>query len=250
MQRFKNKSVIVTGAGSGIGRATAIAFAQEGAQVIVADMTEATGNETVDMIRAANGVAQFIAFDAGDVASVNRLVEQGVAAFGKLDVLFANAGISDRFVPATQTDDELWQRVIGVDLSGVFYCMRAALPHLTATRGNIVVTGSIASLRGMAGGPAYTAAKHGVLGLINQVAAECGALGVRVNGVAPGPIRTNIVPEMADDPKIDQWIAGVTALGRWGQPEEIARPVLFLASEDASFVTGTLLRVDGGWGSK
>ena len=250
MQRFKDKVVIVTGAGSGIGRATAIAFAREGAQVVVADIIEADGRETLSTITAASGKAIFTAVDVGKAESVNALIESTVAAFGKLDVLVSNAGILDGFAPCSTTTDDVWSRVIAVNLSGCFYGARAALPHLAKTKGNIVMTASIAAIGGMAGGTAYTASKHGVAGLVNQIACECAAQGVRVNGVAPGSITTNIGRSLPVVDDVIKWAIAATPLGRFGEPEEIAMPILFLASNEASFITGTLLRVDGGWRSK
>ena len=250
MQRFKDKVVIVTGAGSGIGRATAIAFAREGAQVVVADIIEADGRETLSMITAASGKAIFTAVDVGKAESVNALIESTVAAFGKLDVLVSNAGILDGFAPCSTTTDDVWSRVIAVNLSGCFYGARAALPHLAKTKGNIVMTASIAAIGGMAGGTAYTASKYGVAGLVNQIACECAAQGVRVNGVAPGSITTNIGRGLPVVDDVIKWAIAATPLGRFGEPEEIAMPILFLASNEASFITGTLLRVDGGWRSK
>ncbi len=250
MQRFKGKAVIVTGGGSGIGRATSLAFASEGANVIVADIGEKSGLETVAIILQFGGSAQFIATDVSKVDSVNAMVDASVAALGKLDVYFSNAGIIDGFAPCEQTSDELWHRIININLAGCFYGARAALPHLAKTKGNIVMTSSIAGLGAMAGGTAYTASKYGVVGLINQIACECAAQGVRVNGVAPGPVATNMLADAPEGLDVEAWIKAVTPMGRFGKPEEIALPVLFLASDDASFITGTLLRVDGGWRSK
>ena len=250
MQRFKDRVVIVTGGGSGIGRATAIAFAREGGQVVVADIGEKGGRETVALIEAAGGKAQFTAADVSKVESVNALVASTVAALGKLDVYFSNAGVIDGFAPCEQTSDELWMRTISINLSGCFFGARAALPHLAKTRGNIVMTASIAGLGALAGGTAYTASKYGVAGLINQIACEAAALGVRVNGVAPGPVATNMLADAPAGMDVEGWIKAVTPMGRFGKPEEIAEPVLFLASDAASFITGTLLRVDGGWRSK
>ena len=250
MQRFKDNVVIVTGSGSGIGRATAIAFAREGAQVVVADIVEADGRETVAAIQANKGNAVFTAVDVGKVDSVNALVDSAVGAFGKLDVMVANAGILDGFAPCTQTGDDMWARVISVNLSGCFYCARAALPHLIKSKGNIVMTASVAATGAMAGGTAYTASKHGVAGLVNQIACEVAMQGVRVNAVAPGPVRTNIGRDVPDMASVEAWVKTVTPMGRFGEPEELAEPILFLASDAASFITGTMLRVDGGWRSK
>lgn len=248
--RFDNKVVIVTGAGSGIGRATALAFAREGANVVAADINVDGGNDTVAAIQAAAGKARFKRVDVASAESVKVLVADTVAELGRLDVYFSNAGVLDGFAPCAQTSDELWMRTIGINLSGCFYSARAALPHLAKTKGNIVMTASIASTGALAGGTAYTASKHGVAGLVNQLACECAAQGVRVNGVAPGPIATNIGAGLPERLDIETWIKSVTPMGRFGQPEEIAMPVLFLASDEASFITGTLLRVDGGWRSK
>ena len=251
MQRFENKVVVVTGGGSGIGRATAIAFAREGARVVVADINDIGGNETVALIRAANGQADFVEVDVGNAGSVNAMVGFAISTHGRLDVLFSNAGVLDGLSPCAQTTDELWARVVAVNLSGCFYCARAALPHLAKTGGNIVMTASVAALGALAGGTAYTASKHGVAGLVNQLACEFAAQGVRVNGVAPGGVRTPMTLVVAAKlVNAEELTKAVTPLGRLAEPEEIAAPVLFLASNEASFITGTMLRVDGGWRSK
>jgi NAD(P)-dependent dehydrogenase (short-subunit alcohol dehydrogenase family) len=250
MNRFKDKVVIVTGGGAGIGEATAIAFAHEGAQVVVADISEAQGSATVAAIHVNGGKAVFTATDTGDAASVNTLVESAVKAFGQLDVYFSNAGIIDGFAPCSQTTDDIWSRVIDINLSGYFYGARAALPHLIKSKGNIVMTASVAGLGALTGGTAYTASKHGVAGLIHQIACEVAAQGVRVNGVAPGPVMTSMARAQPNLDDVTAWVKGGTPMGRWGEPEEIAAAVLFLASDAASFITGTMLRVDGGWRSK
>jgi NAD(P)-dependent dehydrogenase (short-subunit alcohol dehydrogenase family) len=250
MQRFKDKVVIVTGGGSGIGRATAIAFAREGATVVVADISAESGRETVTLIQQKGGAAQFTGVDVSNVVSVNALVESTIAALGRLDVYFSNAAVVDDGTPCARTTDALWERNIGVNLSGCFYGARAALPHLAKTKGNIVMTASVASLGAMAGGTSYTASKHGVAGLVTQIACEVAAQEVRVNGVAPGGVRTNIFKQVSNLEQVEAMVKAVTPLGRFAEPEEIAEPVLFLASDAASYITGTMLRVDGGWRSR
>lgn len=251
MSRFKDKVVIVTGGGSGIGRATAMAFGREGAQVVVADIAEENGRKVSAAIVAAGGKAVFVHTDVSKAGSANALIDVTIKQFGQLDVLFNNAGIVDGFLPTAQTSDEIWHNVITVNLAGCFYCARAALPQLAKTKGNIVMTASIAGLGGGAAGPAYTASKFGIVGLVNQIACEAAAQGVRVNGVAPGAIRTELAMAQPNFEELTNgFVKAVTPLGRWGEPEEIAAPVLFLASNDASFITGTILRVDGGWRSK
>lgn len=246
-QRFKDRVVIVTGAGSGIGRASAIAFAREGANVVVADIAEASGTETVSLINAKGGEACFIPVDVSDVDSVNALVSSTIRDFDRLDVYFSNAGISDTMAPCLEVTDNTWQRVLNINLNGCFYGARAALPHLIKTGGNIVMTASICAFHGMGAGISYTASKHGVLGLVRQLGCEYASQGVRVNGVAPGAIKTGMNLEGMDAEEVIKWVMAHTPLGRLGQPEEIAEPVLFLASDAASYITGTMLTVDGGW---
>lgn len=250
MERFKNKSVVVTGGGSGIGRATAIAFAKEGARLLVVDINEARAEETVQLITRSSGVARTLAVDVSNADDVAGMFETAASLFGGVDVFFSNAAIIDEGAPCADISNELWSRIIAVNLSGCFYGARAALPHLARTKGNIVMTASVASLGGMAGGAAYTASKFGVAGLVHQLACEAAANGIRVNGIAPGGVRTNIFEAIEDLSEIETMVKSVTPLGRFAEPEEIAQPVLFLASEAASFITGTILRVDGGWRSK
>ena len=246
MARFADKVVIVTGAGSGIGRAIARQVHSEGAQVVAVDVVpdgvEALAGE-LD-----SGRLSPVELDIRDRERTDAVVDDVVAKSGGVDVLFNNAGVSDQFTAACDTSDELWDSVVGVNLIGPFRLARRVLPSMIARGGGAIVnTGSVASIVGGAGGAAYTVSKHGILGLTRSLAIDYGHQGVRVNAVLPGAIRTGLtssedaVVEGADD------AIAATPAGRWAEPEEVARIAVFLASDDASFIYGSAYTVDGGW---
>ena len=246
MARFADKVVIVTGAGSGIGRAIARQVHSEGAQVVAVDVVpdgvEALAGE-LD-----SGRLSPVELDIRDRERTDAVVDDVVAKSGGVDVLFNNAGVSDQFTAACDTSDELWDSVVGVNLIGPFRLARRVLPSMIARGGGAIVnTGSVASIVGGAGGAAYTVSKHGILGLTRSLAIDYGSKGVRVNAVLPGAIRTGLtssedaVVEGADD------AIAATPAGRWAEPEEVARIAVFLASDDASFIYGSAYTVDGGW---
>ena len=247
MSRFADKTVIVTGGGSGIGRASAALFAREGAKVVVADLAEQGAMQAVEQITALGGDALFLQVDTSLWHSVETLVADTLDAYGSLDVYVNNAGVFDGFAKCLDTTDKVWDQVINVNLKGYFHGCRAALPELINSGGNIVMTASIAGLGAGGGGTAYTASKFGTVGLIKQIACEYADQGVRVNGVAPGGLHTGMTETYADDEQINGLIAGRTPLGRWGEPEEVASAIAYLASADAGYITGTILSVDGGW---
>lgn len=244
------RGVVVTGAASGIGRAAALKFAREGAKVLVADLDRAGTEETVAEIETAGGAAVAVVGDLSDQRVVDDVVGRAVEVFGGVDVLVNNAGIMDRMSALGETDDAEWERVIRINLTAPFLLTRAVLPHmLAAERGAIVFTASEASLRGSTAGAAYTASKHGVVGLVKSLAVLYRGQGIRANAIAPGPTMTGIRVDAAQDahgPAIIGTLSGAT-MGRYGSAEEQAAAIVFLASDAASFVNGAVLPVDDAW---
>ena len=246
--RFENKGVLVTGAGSGIGRETSLHFAAEGATVAAGDIDLAMAERTVEDIAKAGGKAHAFALDVSKPDSVQAYIAAAAETLGRIDVLVNDAGIRE-ISPVVDLAFEEWNRVVAVNLTGVFLCSQAFARHLIGKgqAGNIV---NLASTLGVSAAPnraAYTATKHGVVGLTKEMAMEFGELGIRVNAVGPGVIRTPLTERYFQEAAQVARIKEIHALGRWGEPSEIAKAILFLASDDASFCTGTTLIVDGGW---
>ncbi len=245
------KTALVTGGGSGIGRATSLAYAKDGARVVVADVTVEGGEETVHMIKEAGGEAILVHADVSKPEDTEAMVAQAVEAFGSLDCAFNNAGIGGgraRLLTADYLEED-WDRVISINLKGVWLCMKAEIPQmLKQGSGAIVNTASIAGLVGLTGTIAYVAAKHGVTGLTKAAAMEYAKSGIRVNAVCPGYIQTPLVQGIFD--RIEGYRERVAArhpMDRLGEPEEIAQAVVWLSSDAASFVTGHNMPVDGGY---
>lgn len=242
---FGGKVALVTGASGGIGRATALAFAASGASVVVSDVNDAGGEETAEMIRQAGGAAVFQHCNVADPAEVKALVARAAAEYGRLDFAHNNAGINN--MGADEYQDDVWDRSLAINLSGVMYCMREEAEVMLAQgKGAIVNTASINGLVGNGAQPGYTATKHGVVGLTRHGALRWAKAGIRVNAVCPGVIETPMTAPLVANPDMRKVIDGMTPMGRMGKAEEIAAAVLWLCSDQASFVTGHPLVVDGG----
>jgi NAD(P)-dependent dehydrogenase (short-subunit alcohol dehydrogenase family) len=252
-------SAIVTGGGSGIGRAIAQAFAAHGAAVAVVDLLADGGKETVGAIAARGGRATFVPGDVSRWDDIDRAVAAAVRELGPLAIMVNAAGILDGYQPATDMVSAVWERVIGINLTGTFFgCKRALDEMLPRGRGRIINIASVAGLVGSGGGPAYTASKHGVVGLTRQLAITYAARGVTVNAIGPGAIQTGLranstrilgadAPEMRGVGGDEAAIRAVTPAGRRGTLDEVAAAACYLASEEANYVTGHTLVIDGGW---
>ncbi|MHA0317418.1 SDR family NAD(P)-dependent oxidoreductase [Sphingomonas melonis] len=252
MARFTDKSIIVTGAGSGIGRAAAMAFAAEGGRLLVADLTDGA-DATADAIRRAGGTAEALRIDAGSEADVVRAIDLACERFGGLDIMFANAGISGGMANIFDTDVALITDVLRVNLIGPFLAIKHAAPRIAERGGGaIVLTASVAGIRSGAGSPAYSASKAGVINLAAVAAQQLSGSNVRVNAICPGLTETGMTKPTFDYAreagKMDR-VGRLNPLRRGAQPEELAKVALFLASDDASYVNGQALAVDGGLSS-
>jgi NAD(P)-dependent dehydrogenase (short-subunit alcohol dehydrogenase family) len=243
------KVAIVTGASAGIGRAAAFGLAAEGAKVVVADVDVTRGEQVASDINNKGGTAVFVRADVSDDTSVAALVAQTVAQFGGLDVAFNNAGIEGTPAPTAECTPENWQRTLAVNLTGVWSCMRHEIPRMLERGGGAIVNmSSVAGLVGFATTPAYTASKHGVVGLTKTAALEYAEQGIRVNAVCPGVIDTEMVERFTGgQPEAEAAMVATEPVGRLGRPEEIADTVVWLCSDRSIFVTGQAIAVDGGF---
>lgn len=246
-KNFLGMVALVTGAGFGIGRATAIAFAKRGARVVVADVVE--NEETVNLIQKDGGEAIFVKCDVSRPADVARLVDTTISTYGRLDFAFNNAGIEGSQALTHECSEENWDKTISVNLKGVWLCMKMEIPKmLNQGKGVIINCASVAGLNGFAGLPAYVATKHGVVGLTRTAALEYAKQGVRVNAVCPGVIHTAMVDRITGkDKAVEKQFIDMEPVGRMGNPEEVAEAVVWLCSDAASFITGVAMPVDGGF---
>lgn len=246
---FDGKVALVTGGSFGIGRATAIAFAKRGANVVVADWIEDKENTTIQLIKNTGQDALFIKCDVSKTTDVKALMEKAIAHFGKIDYAFNNAGIEGLMANTHECTEENWDKTISVNLKGIWLCMKYEIPYmLKANKGVIINCASVAGLNGFIGLPAYVATKHAVVGLTKTAALEYAKAGIRVNAVCPGVIHTAMIDRITGkDKEVEKQYIGMEPIGRMGNPEEVAETVVWLCSDGASFVTGVAMPVDGGF---
>ena len=249
MEKLMGKVAIITGAGSGIGRAITLLFAREGAKVVAADVDEAGLQETVRLVTGAGGTAIAVRTDVSKAVDVQGMVSAALDNWGRPDILINNAGIEGQQAPTADCTEENWDRVINVNLKGVFLGMKHAIPHMLSNGGGAIINvASVAGLVGFAGIPAYCASKGGVIQLSKAAALEYAGQGVRVNAICPGVVWTPMVERfISGNPEMREALIALEPVGRFGTPEEVAALALYLASDEAAFVTGASFAIDGGF---
>ncbi len=245
---LKEKVALITGGASGIGRATALAFAREGACVIIADLFSSDGENITQHICNTGGRALFVATDVSKSADVEHLIQQTVTTFGRLDCAFNNAGIFGRSAPLADYTEDDWDQLIGINLKGVWLCMKYEIPHMLKNGGAIVNASSVSGLVGSKSSPLYAASKHGVTGLTRTAALQYAQQNIRVNCVCPGAVHTPMLEHIfsLNPANRDKYVAAAP-IGRLARPEEVAEAVVWLCSDASSYITGVALPVDGGW---
>jgi NAD(P)-dependent dehydrogenase (short-subunit alcohol dehydrogenase family) len=246
---LEGKVGLVTGGTSGIGRDTAVLFAKAGAKVVVAGRREVEGNETIEMISAAGGDGLFVRADVSKATEVETLIQKVVDRFGRLDVAFNNAGIEGVWVPIIRQSEEDWDRTIDINLKGVWLCLKYEIRQMLkqGSGGSIVNMASVTGLVGSAGAAAYSASKHGVLGLTKSAALETAKSRIRVNAVCPAVVETPMGERLFGSPAVHKQLIGLHPIGRFGRPSEVAEAVVWMCSDRASFMTGQSLVLDGGF---
>ena len=248
MSQFVGKVALITGGNAGIGRATAIEFAKQGAKVVVSGRREKEGQDVAAEIKALGSEAIFVKTDVSKESDVKAMIEQTLATFGRLDFAFNNAGVEQCPTPLPEQTEETYDQIMDINVKGVWLSLKHEIPAMLKTGGGAIVNNSsIAGLIGFVMAPVYVASKHAVIGLTKSVAVEYAKQNVRVNAVAPGTIETRMFLDFAASPEVRQPMESGTPIGRIGQPEEIASAILWLCSAGASFITGQTLAIDGGY---
>jgi NAD(P)-dependent dehydrogenase (short-subunit alcohol dehydrogenase family) len=244
-----DKVVLVTGGTSGIGRDAAVLFAKAGAKVVVAGRRELEGNETIELIQAAGGTGQFVRADVSKASEVEGLIQKTIEIFGRLNVAFNNAGIEGAWLPIVRQSEEDWDRTIDINLKGVWLCLKYEIRQMLKQGGGgaIVNMASITGLIGSAGAAAYSASKHGVIGLTKSAALETARTSIRINAVCPAVVETPMGKRLFSSPQVHKYVLGCHPLGRFGRPSEVAEAVVWMCSDRASFMTGQSMVLDGGF---
>jgi NAD(P)-dependent dehydrogenase (short-subunit alcohol dehydrogenase family) len=245
---LKGRVALITGGATGIGKATALALAREGARLIISGRREELGEAAAAEVRAAGGEARFVKADVGRRSDVQSLIEQTIATYGRLDVAVNNAGIEGpAFVPIADYPEEAWDEVLNINLKGLWLCMKYEIPHLLKQPGGTIVNvSSVGGVNGSAMGAAYHASKHGVIGVTRAAAVEYGPKGLRVNAVAPGSFHTDMSHRLFPEASHGA-VAAANPMGRWGELDEVSSAVVWLCSSGAGFVNGHTLAIDGGY---
>lgn len=246
--KLQGKAILVTGAGSGIGRATSLLFAKEGGRVAVVDVNKEGGEETVRLIDKHGGEGKFFQCDVSKAQEVEAMVREIVEKYGRLDCAFNNAGIEGLNSPVIEYDEEIWDQVIDINLKGVWLCMKYEIPEMLKQGGGVIVnTASVAGLIGTPGSTGYTASKHGIVGLTKTSALEYAKAGIRINAICPGAVHTELIDRLIQKyPSMLKFYEDVHPIGRIGRVEEVAGAVVWLCSPWASFMTGDVMVIDGG----